>query len=338
MSKMKSEARLRSMIQNSSKHFLRNVSRIFKYGVIGFGRNIWLSITATIVTTLTLILLFATVVAGSVLTSTADAMREKIDITIFFKSGTEETALASMANTIKKDSNVKTVTYSTSEEEYEKLYNDYKEKDNQEMLATLEIVGRDLMIQKQPAAMRVKVYNTSDLASIKNIVNNDGEFQENLHKSEKYAPTYDTNSSAIQTISSWANIATKGGTALSILFLIISTLVIFNTIRMAIYSRSEEIYMEKLVGADSSFIRGPFLVEAMMSGIFAGVISSIAGLIIYNALGPKMKAYEISVDSVNAFLAEPRNIVLLFLMLIGTGMVITLISSRLAVQKYLKRF
>ncbi|MBQ2638743.1 permease-like cell division protein FtsX [Candidatus Saccharibacteria bacterium] len=335
MSKKSTVSRLKQMAKSGSGHFFRQGSRVFKYGAIGFGRNIWLSITATIVTTLTLILLFATIVASSVLTSTANAMREKIDISIFFESDTTKEELASMSKTIEKDENVKSVEYSTAEEEYDKLYQSYKESDNQSMLTTLEIVGRDLMIQRQPAAMRIKVYNTDDLSSIKNIVNSDEEFIKHLSKKED--PTYNTNSSAIQTISSWADIATKGGTALSILFLVISTLVIFNTIRMAIYSRSEEIYMEKLVGAGNVFIRGPFLVEAMISGVFAGIISTILSLVGYYALSPRLEAYEIQVGSINSFLSEPKNVILIALALILTGSVITLISARLAIQKYLKR-
>ena len=338
MSKLKSTSRLKSMVKNSNHHFFRNLSRILKYGLIGFGRNVWLSLTATIVTTLTLVLLFATIIAGAVLNSTADAMREKIDISIFFEPGTSKSDLVSMASTMNKDSNVKSVEYSTSEEEFAKMKQEYIDKDDQKMLNAIEMVGEEAFIKKQPAAMRIKAYDTSDLASIKSIVNNDEEFRENISKDKDHAPTYDSNSSAISTISSWADIATKGGGALSILFIIISTLVIFNTIRMAIYSRSEEIYMEKLVGADNGFIRGPFLVEAMISGIFAGILSGIVSLIGYNTLAPKLKAYEISVDVVNNFLSEPRNVVLLFLILVGTGMVITFISARLAIHKYLKKF
>lgn len=336
MSKQKSTSRIKSMIKNSNHHFFRNLGRIYKYGVIGFGRNIWLSITATIVTTLTLVLLLTTVIAGAVLNSTADAMREKIDISIFFEPGTTKASLASMASTMKADDNVKEVNYTTSEEEVAKQIQEYKDKDDQKMLEAYETVGIDLLAKRQPAVMRVKVYDTSYLDSIKHIVNTDEEFKEFLSKSK--SPTYDANSSTISTISSWANIATKGGTALCILFLVISILVIFNTIRMAIFSRSEEIYMEKLVGADNSFIRGPFLVEAMMSGIFAGIIAGIIGLLGYNALSPNLAAYEISVGVVNDFISEPKNIVIVFLSLIGTGMVITLISSRLAVHKYLKKF
>ena len=338
MSKAKSTSRLKSMIKNTNRHFFRKVGRIFKYGVIGFSRNIWLSITATIVTTLTLILLFATIVAGVVLTNTADSIRKKIDISIYFEPDTSKLALTSMKNKMEQLDNVVEAKISTSEEEFAKMKQEAIDKDDQSTLTAIETVGEKLFIKKQPAAMSISVYNPDDLSTIKTLVATDEEFKDNLSTNSKYAPTYDTKSTTIQTISSWANIATTGGTALCILFLVISILVIFNTIRMAIYSRSEEIYMEKLVGADNSFIRGPFLIEAMMSGIFAGIIASILSFIGYWTLSPKLAGYDISVANVDAFIGETRGTVLVIIALVLTGAIITLISSRLAVHKYLKRF
>ena len=181
--------------------------------------------------------------------------------------------------------------------------------------------------------MRVKVYDTDKLDSVKYIVSTDEVFVENLD-TEK-APTYSTNDTAISTITSWANIARNGGLALSALFLIISILVIFNTIRMAIFSRREEIYMEKLVGADNQFIRGPFLVEAAMSGILAGVIASILSYAGYRFLAPKLADYDIDISAVSSVLESNWLIGVFFLMLL-VGSIIGLLSSRLAVRKYLK--
>ena len=66
--------RLKTMSKNSRGNLMRNNLRILKYGVIGYGRNIWLSITSTFVMTLTLILLFVTIIASVILSSTADRM------------------------------------------------------------------------------------------------------------------------------------------------------------------------------------------------------------------------------------------------------------------------
>ena len=105
---------------------------------------------------------------------------------------------------------------------------------------------------------------------------------------------------------------------------------------MAIYSRSEEIYMEKLVGADNHFIRGPFLIEAIMSGFFAGIISTIIGFFLFRLIGPKLSGYDIDVTLVSSFVNSP-SIFLIGLALTLLGIFIAFLSSSIAVRKYLKR-
>ena len=324
--------RLKTMTKNGHSHRLRTFSRILKYGSSGFKRNIWLSAAATLVMTFTLVILFVTVIASIVLSSTATAMREKIDITIFFKPGTDLITLEHMAETMRADENVREVEVSTTEEEYERFLEETE--NDKELMATLaDEEMREIMLKSMQSTMRVKVYDTDKLDSVKYIVSTDEVFVENLD-TEK-APTYSTNDTAISTITSWANIARNGGLALSALFLIISILVIFNTIRMAIFSRREEIYMEKLVGADNQFIRGPFLVEAAMSGILAGVIASILSYAGYRFLAPKLADYDIDISAVSSVLESNWLIGVFFLMLL-VGSTIGLLSSRLAVRKYLK--
>lgn len=323
------------MSKNSRGNFLRNNLRILKYGVIGYGRNIWLSITSTFVMTLTLILLFITVIASIILSSTADRMRDKIDITIFFKPGTEVAALQEMTDIVKKDSNVKSAEYSTSDQEYAKVIDDTKKTGDAALLATLNDDDmKEAMLKSMQSTLRIKVYNADRLDNIKNIVTTNTTFKDNLDP--KREPTYNTNNTAIETIASWANIAKTGGFALSGVFLVISILVIFNTIRMAIYSRSEEIYMEKLVGADNHFVRGPFLVEAMISGILAGVFASILGFLIFGFAAPKLTSYDIDVSEIGKIIYSP-NYLLVSLALIFLGIIIAFTSSRLAVSKYLKK-
>ena len=323
------------MSKNSRGNFLRNNLRILKYGVIGYGRNIWLSITSTFVMTLTLILLFITVIASIILSSTADRMRDKIDITIFFKPGTEVAALQEMTDIVKKDSNVKSAEYSTSDQEYAKVIDDTKKTGDAALLATLNDDDmKEAMLKSMQSTLRIKVYNADRLDNIKNIVTTNTTFKDNLDP--KREPTYNTNNTAIETIASWANIAKTGGFALSGVFLVISILVIFNTIRMAIYSRSEEIYMEKLVGADNHFVRGPFLVEAMISGILAGVFATILGFLTFGFAAPKLTSYDIDVSEIGKIIYSP-NYLLVSLALIHLGIIIAFTSSRLAVSKYLKK-
>lgn len=323
---------LRTMRRTHSRHPLREEGRIIKYGTKGFGRNIWLSSAATIVMAITLIILFVTVVASVILTNTANVMRDKIDITIYLKPNTSKEVLTELDEIMSSDGNVKSVVVSTSEEEYEKFLIENAESD--EIISVLDDEMKALMISKMQATMRIKVYDVENLDSIKDLVENDEKFLK--YVDEEMAPTYDVNQKEIATITSWARIARTGGLILAVVFLVISILIIFSTIRMAIFSRREEIYMMKLVGADKRFIRGPFLVEAEICGIIAGLIAATVSYFGFMFLAPKLSGYGINVDEIVALL-ESNKLILVYLVFVGIGMVIGRTSASLAVSKYLHK-
>ena len=330
--KKASKKNLRTMQKNRQHHVLRNQARIVKYGTKGFSRNIWLSTAATIVMSITLIILFITVVASVILTNTAEMMKDKIDITIYFKPSTSKEALGELEDTIRKDSNIKAVETSTSEDEYKKFLIENEGSDD--ILEILDTDMEKMMIDRMQATMRIKVYDVDNLDSVKDIVEHDELFVKYTDKEK--APTYDVNQAEITTITSWARIARTGGVMLAIVFLVISILIIFSTIRMAIFSRREEIYMMKLVGADKSFIRGPFLVEAEICGIIAGILAGTASYFGFRFLAPKLTNYGISVEQIDNVL-ESNQLILVFLVFIVIGVLIGRISARLAVSRYLNR-
>lgn len=81
----------------------------------------------------------------------------------------------------------------------------------------------------------------------------------------------------------------NAGSIISAAFLsAVSIMIIFNTIRMAIYTRRDEIRIMKLIGATPDYIRGPFLVEASLYGVFAGIISFITVYSLVYSLGRKV--------------------------------------------------
>ena len=321
------------MSRNGNSHRLRSSRRVLKYGAISFGRNIWLSLAAILVMTVTLVVLFVTVVAMSALNTTANSMREKIDITVFFKPQTSETILEEMAETMRKDSNVRSVEISTSEQEMEKVF--AENSDDDAISATLDDENmRNFILSSIQSLMRIKVYDTENIESIKTIISEDPVFQKNLDTEKE--TSYDANRSEIDTINSWAKIARYGGIAASAIFLIISILVIFNTIRMAIFSRREEIYMMKLVGADNNFIRGPFLIEAQLCGLISGAIAATLGYFVTQKAAPSLSAYGIDLTEVQAILNSSK-LVIVFLAIIGLGIFIGTVSASLAIKKYLKK-
>ena len=323
---------LRTMQKTRQKHPMRTQARIAKYGAKGFGRNIWLSTAATVVMAITLIILFITVVASVILTSTAELMKDKIDITIYIKPNTSEEILGQLSDTIKTDKNVKSVEISTSEEEYKKFLEENANSD--EVINILDDEMKTLMIAKMQGTMRVKVYNVDDLTSIRDLVETNELFKQYTDKEK--APTYDVNQAEIATITSWARIARTGGLILAIVFLVISVLIIFSTIRMAIFSRREEIYMMKLVGAEKRFIRGPFLVEAEICGIIAGVVAATVSYFGFMFMAPKLASYGIDVTAITDVL-QSNKLILVYLIFVAAGIIIGRISARLAVSKYLHK-
>lgn len=124
------------------------------------------------------------------------------------------------------------------------------------------------------------------------------------------------------------------GFGLALLFAIISFLIIFNTIRVAIHSQRIEISIKRLVGANNWFIRGPYLVESV---IFTVVSVLITMIITYLALG-WLDRY-IGVVFPNGFsLTKYYNSHMLYVFGLQTlaVLMLTITSSMLAMHKQLK--
>ena len=330
--KKASKKNLRTMQKNRNRHPVREKVRVVKYGTKSFGRNIWLSTAATVVMSITLIILFVTVVASVILTNTAEMMKDKIDITVYFKPDTSAEKLDELKGRISEDDNIRSVDTSTSKEEYDKFLKENADSD--EVLNILDDEMTALMISKMQSTMRIKVKDIDNLDSIKKIVNEDELFVEYVDKEK--APTYDVNRAEISTITSWARIARTAGIILASVFLVISVLIIFSTIRMAIFSRREEIYMMKLVGAEKSFIRGPFLIEAEICGVIAGLIAAVVSYLGFTFLAPRLSNYGINVDAISNIM-ESNQLIIVFLVFIVAGVIVGRVSARLAIHKYLNK-
>ena len=333
-SKRQTRQYLKTLTKESSGR-LRSRTRVVKYGAIGFGRNIWLSIASTLVMTITLLILFSTVFSNVILNETATSMRDKIDITVFIKPETEKETLEKLSDILKENDNVKneSIITNTSEDELNLFIEENSE--NSELIETLsDDEMKNIMLKTMQSTIRFKVYDPDNLDSLKSTIEENDLFSEYLDPEKE--PTYDMNQAEIATISSWANIAKNGGLILGAVFLAISVLFIFNTIRMAIFSRREEINMMKLVGADRSFIRGPFLVEARLSGAIAGIISATLSYFGFNFIEPTLTSYGINISKFAQFFNSSWTVAL-FVIMIFIGILIGSISARLALKKYLRK-
>ncbi|MEJ6582769.1 MAG: permease-like cell division protein FtsX [Crocinitomicaceae bacterium] len=116
--------------------------------------------------------------------------------------------------------------------------------------------------------------------------------------------------------------------AIALLLIIVAVAMINNTIRLALYSKRFSIKTMQLVGATSKYIRRPFLWQAIGMGVVSGVIAMALLFVLFYALNNLIDSIEISYD-IQTFL------ILLF-SLLTLGIVITLISTWFALNKYLR--
>lgn len=312
--------------QKRNRRKLLTFFRVIKYGTDSFIRNSWLSVAATAVMTITLLIIFLAFVTQNILTDTVSELSNKVDMSIYLKTDTSDKVGSDLILQVKKLSSVRSAKYCSAACAREQVA---KENGNDpDVLAAI-----NEATNKNPATLRVVVEKINDTSQLQEFVENNALVKENINPD--YPPSFaGERRNTIESIGRAVNFAQKVGIVAASIFVIISSLIIFNTIRMAIFNRKEEIQMMKLIGADQSFIRGPFLVEAIIYGIIAAFIATGIGLWALYGSASTLSSYQISVQpTINM---ATYYAALLLLIMIGIGAVIGIISSLLATRRYLK--
>ena len=123
--------------------------------------------------------------------------------------------------------------------------------------------------------------------------------------------------------------------AILVLLVIISTAIISNTIKLAVHARRKEISIMKYVGATNSFIRWPFIVEGIIIGTVAGLLSVAIIGVAYTYIAGKMSEI-ILIDMMYMKLIEFKDMFSLILTVyLGLGIGIGIIGSSISMKKYL---
>jgi cell division transport system permease protein len=323
--------RKQRLATNEQKHGLLTQARIIRYGFRNFSRNAWLTIAATVVMTITLVIIFATAIASHVMSETITTQQEKIDISIYFKPETSDDVLRRLKGKLQIVQNVSSVDVSNSQQEYQKAVEE--QKNDPTYLQGLEdsaAIGTPVQFS---AVIHVKLRNFNDRTEVDNLIKNDDLFKEWYDTARNESNPADTRQNTVKRLSEIMSFAQTGGIGAAVVFIIISVMIIFNTIRMAIFSRRDEIEMMKAIGADQHFIRGPFLVEARLYGLIAAVLATVIGYFVSAQALPALGKY-LEVSQTQDFIINW--FWLIFLGLIAIGLLIGDISARLAVRRYLK--
>lgn len=298
--------------------------RIAVAGTRNFVRNAWLSSAATAVMTVTLTLIMVSFISNLALTATIKGVTDKIDVSIFLKNDLTQSQIDTFESKLKSSGNVASLIY-ISPQQAVANYKDLN-KNNPQLIAALDQAGNAL-----PSSIQVKAIDPKKLGDIENVVKQD----ENKQLLDPAAPpSYSgKRKGTIDRIIQFSNFFKTAGLGVSAIFLVISTLIIFNTIRMAIFTRRDEIEIMKLVGATKWFIRGPFVFEAALYGIIAAIIATILAYSILFGGAAKVSGYIDFSTTIAIFQTyAPAIIAAEFLL----GLIIGACSSLLAMSRYLK--
>ncbi|HET9850827.1 MAG TPA: permease-like cell division protein FtsX [Candidatus Saccharimonadales bacterium] len=300
--------------------------RIIKNGFVSFGRNIWLAIAAIAMMAITLTILLFAVVANATFNHTVADITSHIDVSVYLKDSVTTTQRVKLENQIKHLDNVQSVTY-LSKEEALKQY-EAQNAGNSDLLAAISETDNPL-----PASLTIKPKDPNNLQSIKTFLDKP---QVQSLQSDPTSYSGDRKK-AIDNITSATHFFQEAGIVGIIVFIIISMLIILNTIRMAIFNRRDELIIMRLLGASTSYIRGPFVVETMLYGAVAAAVSLIICGALFKVASSTLQASSLGLLDIsysnsffNSHLAE------ILILQILVGILIGAVSSLTATRRYLR--
>lgn len=298
------------------------ILRIIKNGFLNFIRNGLLSFASTTIMVLTLLCFSLFFILNVALTTGIKAIQEKIDVSAYLQDTAKEKQILDLQNALANQSDVKTVKFVSKQEALER----YKAQNagNQKLLESLSDLDNPL-----PASLEIKTYSPDKLDSVTKI------FEEDKYKPIVRKVSYKENKAVIDKLFRATEFIKKVGILATAAFGIVALIIIFNTIRIAIFSQKDDIEIMQLVGATNWYIRWPFIIEGALYGIIATIISMIALAAILYYTGPTLSNYFGGVGSdISNYLYN--NAFPIFATQLFVGVAIGMVSSWLAMRKYLR--
>ncbi len=300
---------------------LTTIRRITKTALISLWRNRWLSLAATLVMVLTLFTVSFFVCLLIMVNSTTSVLRSKVDISVYFNESVSNDQIFSIENTLLARSDVKSVDYISKEKALEVWRS--QNTDNTQL--------RDIINDSYnplPRSLEIKTEQPEDLDAVNTFLS-----------SADYKPlikeiSYRKNKDLVDRLIKITTFIKYLGWILSALFIVISVLIIYNTIRLTIYARSEEIDIMKLVGASDWYVQGPFILEGVVYGILAAVMSSFVLYLAARLFLPAAGNY-LGVANVSTLISGISFTVIILIQILA-GVVLGTLCSVFAVKKHLR--
>jgi cell division transport system permease protein len=302
------------------------LKRIIKGGFLNFKRGGIVSWAAVLVVTITLSVITLIILLQAVLHFSLDQIKNKVDVTIYFTVGAPEDKVLSLKSSLEQLPEVASVSY-TSADDALKIFRDRHSNDYPTIQALDEIGNNPL-----GAYLNVKAKEVSQYEGIANFLKSDDALVLGSASIIDHI-NYNQNKLVIDRLNTIISGAQKLGFLITLILVIISIIITFNTIRLTIFISREEIGVMRLVGASKMHVRGPFLVEGIIYGIVATLITLVLFWPATVWLGRNMTDFL----GINMYDYYASNFLQILTILLLSGVLLGIISSFLAVRKYLNK-
>lgn len=303
--------------------FLVTIKRSLIFALQSFWRNIWLSLATIFIIALTFLSINFLVVINAISDSAILAVQDKIDVSIYFKQDVRESKVGEIKSHLETLPQVQSIVYISPD----KNLDVFKERRKDDPI--IQEVLKELAGNPLGATLVVKAKNLSDYSEILKAIDNPA-YSDLIDKKG-----YDDHQAAIENINTITSNVKKGALVISLMFILIAVLIVFNTVRIAIFTHQQEIGIMKLVGATNGFIRSPFILENIFSGVIACAIAISVIYFILSLIQPHLNNFFAGVN-VNLIGYFNSNFLIIFGSQLLGIIILNIISSSLALGKYLK--
>jgi cell division transport system permease protein len=300
---------------------LTSTKRVICAGWVNFWRQGGLSAATCFVLVMAISLIASLFLLKDLNNYAILSLQEKVDISVYFKKDSSEEDILKIKDQISQISEVKSVDYVSREVALQNFTE--KHQNDLVLIESIEEIGDNPLL----ASLNIKAKQLDQYAQISDFVAGLG--KENIIEKVDYFQR----EPIIERVSSLTSAMRTAGIAIGIIFSLVAILITFNTIRLAILNQKEEVGIQRLVGASDWFIRGPFLVQGTMAGIFSALASLLLFFVFCWILAPKI---EFLFSDLNLFEVFLSSFWTLFLLQLVVGIILGTVSSLIAIRKYLR--
>jgi cell division transport system permease protein len=297
------------------------LTRVLKAGWTNFKRNSYVSFGTTGVMALVLLLFLGLIALNFLSATIVSTLQNKVDVSVYFKTQASEEEIGAVREDLEGLGTIRYVEYVSREQALEDFKNRHAgDPLIQESLAQLD----DNPLQ---ASLNIKANDSSQYASVVTFLEGN-KFRTLIDKINFYE-----NEQVIKRVEGISTGLQNWGFVSTLILSLIAVLVTFNTIRLTIYNQKNEIEIMRLVGGSNWYIKGPYLIEGAIYGIFAAVIALVVSYPIVRVASPKVAVLMPGVSLMSYFVANAWQFALI---IFTVGILLGVTSSFVAIRRFLK--